>query len=192
MLNAKNQKKTSTVLCFTSTVLQFRVCFSDINCCLSVYVSLQVNINPKGKTCTPKRRASECSVSHQLPSVCLQCFVSKPSASHQLPSVCFVSFCLDLVEIKHMHKNANKVVSCRFENNMQNVQTFPNLQLQIYKKIAGKLCPPLDLYAVRRQDLPRKTKRKPSLSVCCMNSYGSSCSCFLSESCCATCSPHGC
>ena len=52
------------------------------------------------------------------------------SASHQLPSVCFV--CFGSVEIKHMHKKTQiKLFHAGLKNNMQNVQTFPNLQLQI-------------------------------------------------------------
>ena len=91
--------KTQTVRCSTSTVLTFRVCFSDINCRLYVCVLHSDTNQNKRKQHAPLNDVHRDAVSVTSTAVL------RFSASHQLPSVCFVL--LDLVEIKHMHKNAN-------------------------------------------------------------------------------------
>ena len=157
-LNAKTKNKTETVPCSTSTVLQSRVCFSDINCRLSVCVSHSETNQNKSK-----HHALLNDVHRDAVSV-TSTAVLRFGASHQLPSVCFV--CLGSVEIKHMHKKTHKKL---FHAGLKNnVQTCDHSQTYIYKsrKHLQHTCPPLELCAVRRQDMPKKT----SLSGCCTNS----------------------
>ena len=104
-------------------------------------------------------------------------------ASHQLPSVCFVSMWL---KIKHMqNKNANKVVCfMQVSKIMQTTQNFRKPTLTNLENVL-RTCPPLKLYAARRQE--------NLLNLSCTNSLGTSClSSFLGDSCSATCSSHSC
>ena len=160
MLERKNQNTTQTVLCSTSTVLASRVCFSDINCRLSVCVLHSATNKNKRK-----QHALLNDVHRNAVSV-TSTAVLRFSASHQLPSCLFVSSVLGSVEIKHMHKktqiklfHAGLKITCK---------TCKHSQTYSYKsrKRLQHTCPPLKLCAVRRQDMPKKT----SLSGCCMNS----------------------
>ena len=101
-------------------------------------------------------------------------------ASHQLPSVCFR---FDLVEIKHMQK-IRLLFHAGFKNHANNAK-LPKTYTYKSRKRSPCTCPPLKLYAVRRQE------NLPNLS--CTNSLGTSClSSFLGDSCSATCSSHSC
>mgnify|MGYP006897947067 CR=1 FL=1 len=114
-LNAK-PKLTSTVLCFTRLL-----CFTSTAVCFVCFTSSEHQKNSLKRHALPKDCAS-----HQLPFVLfafdINCSVPQDCrASHQLPFVCLFKFGWN----KAHAKNANKVVPCRFENNMQKRANIP-------------------------------------------------------------------
>ena len=114
-LNAK------TKININCSVLHMTVVFY-INCRL--FRLFHIKWTPK-KTCKRHALPKDCA-SHQLPFVLfafdINCSVPQDCrASHQLPFVCLFKFGWN----KAHAKNANKVVPCRFENNMQKRANIP-------------------------------------------------------------------
>ena len=128
--------------------------------------------------------------SHQLPFVLfafdINCSVPQDCrASHQLPFVCLFKFGWN----KAHAKNANKVVPCRFENNMQKRANIPKPTVTNLENISSIPVPLLNCALSG----DRTCQKKLLFRLFCMNSYGSSCLGSLSEkSCCSARSSHGC
>ena len=178
-LNAK-PKLTSTVLCFTRLL-----CFTSTAVCFVCFTSSEHQKNSLKRHALPKDCAS-----HQLPFVLfafdINCSVPQDCrASHQLPFVCLFKFGWN----KAHAKNANKVVPCRFENNMQKRANIPKPTVTNLENISSIPVPLLNCALSG----DRTCQKKLLFRLFCMNSYGSSCLGSLSEkSCCSARSSHGC
>ena len=141
------------------------------------------------KTCKRHALPKDCA-SHQLPFVLfafdINCSVPQDCrASHQLPFVCLFKFGWN----KAHAKNANKVVPCRFENNMQKRANIPKPTVTNLENISSIPVPLLNCALSG----DRTCQKKLLFRLFCMNSYGSSCLGSLSEkSCCSARSSHGC
>ena len=121
-LNAK-PKLTSTVLCFTRLL-----CFTSTAVCFVCFTSSE----HQKKTLSNDMHSQKTVLHINCRLSCLR--LTSTAVFHKTAVLhinCRLSVCLNLVEIKHMQKTQIKLFHAGLKITCKNVQTFPNLQLQI-------------------------------------------------------------